>query len=104
MNQANTQLIVLALKTNYRKMIDGRLRKKSFVRITTSDNIIGEVAVKLGDLKLAALFIEAQFAGLPSNFCKMNFNRLYPPSNVVFGGKCWERYKTYVERGIRDAT
>lgn len=47
------------------------------------------------------LFVEAQFASFPAEWCKANFGTAYPPQNVVFGTNAIARYRTYVRSGSR---
>ena len=98
---SNTDFTVFALKSCYRNMVAQRLRKdKWFGYVPTK--IIKPVAEQLKHVKLAKLFVEAQFRCLPPSFCKKKFGVSYPPVAVCFGGKCFERYEDYVQRGVRD--
>jgi len=99
----STGLIILALKVNYCKMVAIRLRQRHWFG-KVSKIALRPVAEQLKELKLAKLFVESQFSGLSSEFCKEKFGVAYPPVNVVFGGKCFKRYYDYIERGVRDAT
>lgn len=99
----STELIILALKVNYRKMVANRLRRGNWLG-KVSKTALRPVAEQLKEVKLARLFVEAQFNGLPPDFCKDKFGMVYPPVNVCFGGKCFERYFAYVDRGVRDGS
>lgn len=65
------------------------------------DALVIGVSDRLGDSRLVELFIEAQFWAMPPDWCVIHFKRRYPPANVVFGGKCWERYQLYLDHGTR---
>lgn len=100
----NTSFVVFALKTHYYRMVAHRLHRKTFVRKEMPMELMNVVAKRLGKAELTKLFMEAQFWQMSPDFCMKAFNRSYPPPNVVFGGRCWERYDEYVKRGIRDGT
>ncbi len=59
------------------------------------------VSDRLGDSRLAVLFIESAFAAMPENWCREKFQRTYPPANVVFGKNGWDRYQEYIANGSR---
>jgi len=99
---ADIAFISFALRRVYCAMAGRRCNKGSLYRKNMPDELVEDVAKRLGNVKLVRLFVEAQFKCMPSEFCKEHFNRSYPPPNVVFGGGCWKRYSWYVERGIRD--
>jgi hypothetical protein len=92
-----------ALCKHYKDMAAARVGMTMFYPKINKGPVM-EVAKILEDIKLARLFVEAQFHNLSKDFCWRRFKRAYPPINVVFGGKCWNRYREYVNRGIRDAT
>ena len=91
------------LRAAYRKMAAARMKKKNCL-IPISDSILRRVAERLEHASLAVLFIESQFHAMPPDWCQERFGKPYPPVAVVFGGRCWDRYDEYNERGIRDAT
>lgn len=62
---------------------------------------VTRVSDQLGDSRLCEMFIEAQFARMPSEWCKEKFNRPYPPVSVVFGEGSYEAYRAYVDGGVR---
>lgn len=94
---------IFVLKNVYQNMVSHRLRRrKCYYKLLSGP--VRLVAEKLNNIKLAKLFIEAQFHAMPPDFCMRTFGKKYPPLNVVFGGECWRRYKDYIERGVRDAT
>jgi len=62
---------------------------------------LGRVARYLSDHRLCWLWVEAQFAAMPTGWCLSKFGRPYPPANVVFGGNAIRRYREYVDRGVR---
>ena len=94
-------LISLSLKNNYRSMVAARIGKDKFCG-RMNDDSVDKVAGILGDTRLCRLFVEAQFWSMPPCFCEVNFKRKYPPANICFGGKCWNRYREYIDRGVRD--
>jgi len=95
---------MVALKRAYRRLVAGRLNRKTVV-FNIPDGLLRPVAEKLKDFRLAEIFVEAQFHAMPREWCQDHFQGLvYPPMNVVFGGRCWDRFEEYSERGIRDAT
>lgn len=95
---------MFVLKNVYRAMAAHRTGRKPSGWHKVSDKSVKSVAEKLGNIKLAKLFIEAQFHAMPLEWCLEKFRKKYPPVSVCFSGNCWVRYKDYVERGIRDAT
>lgn len=84
----------------YRKMVSGRLGGKP-CRIKIENELARDVVRGL-DVRLIKVFVEAQFSGLPADFCRDKFKRPYPPFNVICGGKCWQRYEEYLSMGVRD--
>ena len=99
----DTEFKMFVLKNVYRNMVANRLRKKAcYCRVPSK--FVRLVAVKLENVKLAKLFVEAQFHTMPLEFCVKTFNRKYPPVSTVFSGQCWVRYREYIERGIHDTT
>jgi len=95
-------VIRLALRSAYRTMVANRLKKNIWYGHVRAD-ILHPIETKLEDARLAKLFVEAQFHAMPPEWCMEKFGRRYPPTNVVFGGQCWDRYYNYIDRGIRDA-
>ena len=93
---------IAALKKAYRGLRAGRLGKIQ-IYLPIEDSTVREVAEKLENVSLAVLFVESQFHCMPLDWCIRQFHREYPPVEVVFSGKCWDRYEEYCERGIRDA-
>ena len=100
--ECNFTLIALGLERAYFRKVALRLHRKSFMLKNMPNKLMLEIAIKLEHIKLVNLFVGAQFAGLPPDICQHHFNRPYPPANVCFGGKCWDRYASYIERGIPD--
>lgn len=96
-------VIRLALRSAYKAMVARRLEKVVWYG-HIRESILNSIETKLRNAKLAKLFVEAQFFAMPREWCLEKFGKPYPPANVVFGGNCWERYKTYVDRGVRDGT
>lgn len=97
-------LVVFTLKNKYRKAVAHRLHKDTWLGGKFSEGQLGIIACNLGNINFVGLFIEAQFHCMPIDFCKDKFKRTYPPANVCFGGRCWERYEEYKDRGIRDGS
>ena len=97
----NVRFKVFALKHHYKMMVANRLRK-SIWRGHVSDTALKKVAERLTDIRFAKIFVEAQFDSMPEDFCMEKFGVKYPPVNVVFGGKCWDRYREYVDKGVRN--
>jgi len=95
---------MFVLKNVYRKMAAHRTGRKPSGWHRVSNKSVKSVAQELGNIKLARLFVEAQFYAMPLDFCVKTFKKKYPPVSVCFGGKCWVRYREYIEHGIRDAT
>lgn len=99
----NNDVIVAALlRMAYQSAVKNRCKKPTWV--TIPDGVTKDVAHELDHPRLARLFVRSQFRAMPIPFCRVHFNRPYPPPNVVFGGRCWERYEKYVERGIDDGS
>lgn len=100
--KCNKTLIESMLIIAYRKAVKNRYKKYILVRV--NNNLVKNVAGVLNDVKLVNLFVKSQFHFLTVDFCKKNFGTVYPPSNVVFGGNCFERYEKYLERGVNDGS
>ena len=99
----DTDFKMFVLKNVYRNMVANRIKRKTcYCRVPSK--FVRLVAEKLENVKLARLFVEAQFHAMPLEFCIKTFNRKYPPVSTCFSGRCWERYATYLERGVKDAT
>lgn len=99
--QLKIALTKTALVLEYRKLVGRRIGKQMWMG-KVDDKITNRVACELKSVKLAGLFVRAQFARMPLNWCKEKFRRPYPPFTVVFGGNCMQRYAEYLERGIDD--
>lgn len=103
MQQIRTNITVIqcALKKAYVSAVLWRAvrAKLKTCHIAVRPEVTVEVARKLGDVRLAKLFVEAQFASMPEDWCESSFKRPYPPVGVVFGAKSWERYRNYVDAG-----
>ena len=100
----NVEFTAACLKSKYRKMVARRVSRGTTFPVKVHELTLRAVAKKLGDEAMVDIFVEAQFAALPSDFCLRCFNRLYPPATIVFGNNCWARYEKYKERGIRDGS
>lgn len=98
----NVTMVKVMLELAYKNAVKQRTKVYGLIRIP--DKMSTEIAEQLGSARLAKLYIRAQFCSLPVEFCQRNFNRDYPPANVVFGGECWRRYEEYLERGIDDGS
>ncbi len=99
----NAQICAGILKKEYLQAMYHRTGKRIeghwlFTRET--NKLVDQISRILKDIRLAKLFIEAQFALLPSAWCKSTFKKSYPPVKVVFGESCMVRYYSYVENGI----
>lgn len=94
------EIIVVALCKAYRLAVAHRLRRRRWFGAARGGGPLRRVAERLPDVRLARLFVEAQFAAMPHRWCLAKFGRPYPPMVIVCGGRCWERYQEYVERGI----
>lgn len=98
----NDVIINALLRMSYRSAVKNRCKQSNMIRIP--EDITKEVAHILDHPRLARLFVRSQFHFMPAPFCKQHFNRLYPPPNVVFSGRCMDRYKAYLNRGVDDGT
>ena len=88
-----------ALRQNYILAI--KKRSENFHRYKLPAHLITTIALELIEPKFAKLFIEAQFSHFPIEWCQRKFKIPFPPANVVFGGRCIERYVNYIETGER---
>ena len=87
----------------YRRMAGHRIHKEYFMG-KVNRVPIHKIAVDLKSPKLCRLYVESQFNAMPAEFCREKFGKSYPPVNVCFGGRAWERYQDYITRGFADAT
>jgi len=98
----NDVIIAALLRMAYQSAVKNRCKKPTW--ITIPDGITNDVAHELDHPKFARLFVRAQFRAMPTPFCRVHFNRPYPPPNVVFSILSMERYRKYLERGIDDGS
>jgi len=77
---------------------------KDMYRGRICETPIRKIAADLKSPKLCRLYVESQFNAMPAEFCMDKFGKSYPPVNVCFGGRAWERYQEYITRGFADAT
>ena len=99
----NVQICAGILKKEYLQALYHRTGKKiegQWLFNRETNKLVDQVSRTIKDIRLAKLFIEAQFALLPSAWCKSTFKKSYPPVKVVFGNGCLTRYRSYVENGI----
>lgn len=94
------QVIALSLISAYRKAAVSRLGHNTIPKVSVNDAVKG-VAANLGDHRFCTLFVEAQFASMPADWCLKTFKRPYPPFSVVFGAGSMEKYRAYVAAGER---
>lgn len=93
------QLAANRLVRCYRQAVGHRARRKNIPEPPV--HLVQEVAARLGDARLADLFIEAQFNAMPAEWCVATFKTPVPPANTVFGGEAWRRYQEYLSEGVR---
>lgn len=99
----NIQVCAGILKREYLQAIEHRKGKKingHWLFNQDTNKLVDQVAKELKDIRLAKLFIEAQFATMPSVWCRSTFKKPYPPVKVVFNNGCWLRYENYIANGI----
>jgi len=92
-----------ALLAEYRRLVAGRLGKNRWLG-RVPEKLLQRTAERLCDPRIAGIYIRAQFARMPSEWCMMKFRKPYPPSNVVFGKTGYEKYEEYLSRGVDDAS
>lgn len=99
----NVTLTVAMLRAAYARAVQTRLRtNKQFVPQLHTPSVLAlmeNVASELDDSRLASLFIDAQFASMPEDWCLVHFKESYPPPQVVFGRGSVKRYRLYVLSG-----
>lgn len=100
----NIQICAGILKKEYLQAVhnrNGKSIKGNWIFNGDVNKLVDQVAKELKDIRLAKLFIEAQFAGMPSVWCRSTFKKPYPPVKVVFNSGCWLRYESYIADGVR---
>lgn len=89
-----------ALWQAYVQQIGWRLKMQTCRRINPFRLSVRRTAQKLQDARLAELYMEAQFASFPADWCQEAYRQSYPPPAVVFGEGSWDRYQQYLEEGV----
>lgn len=91
-----------ALRSSYVRAVRQREANIHWWRLINKPveiKILKGTAEKLVEPALARLFVDAQFEGLPTDWCINTFKQTYPPFTVCFGEGSWDRYQGYIQRG-----
>lgn len=98
-NLTQRRVVEAALTRLYNKAVRYRTNKSRVIPVPA--NLLSRVSKAVSDPAFSVLFIEAQFAAMPADWCLDKFKVPYPPANVVFSGECWRRYQEYIDSGER---
>lgn len=89
---------VIAFKQEYCNAVADRLNLKawSFPKRWECQVLNSISNAEMCNAKIT-LFVKAQFASMPANFCERIFNAAYPPISTFVGERARARYRTYIQ-------
>ena len=79
-------IVTLLLKNQWVRAARRRSGESVSFPVRLRGETVRSIARYLTDLRLARVFIEAQFEAFPADVCQELYNRKYPPAEVCFGG------------------